>query len=284
MDISRTSLINALPEKSRAQSDARSGATLSGPQKDHSHDPVIGSSLKTDVISISNAAKALHQAASSTSGKDQNDEAVKQTDKTKSPGVQLSEDDLKQVQELKQRDQEVRTHEAAHLAAAGKYATGGPSFDYKRGPDGKNYAVGGEVGIDTSPIANDPEATLQKAQQIRAAAQAPANPSAQDRQVAASASQMEAKARQEIAEQRLEGNEELVGKVESENSEPDVSTNSANGSNNAIGSNNSADNSNNAENAKTNNAVTQAAASAYKEIDAISQTNKTAEALIRLTA
>ena len=128
----------------------------------------------------------------------------KEVSGTSHSNSQLSEEDLKKVLELKQRDMEVRTHEAAHLAAAGKYATGGASFDYKRGPDGRNYAVAGEVGIDTSPIANDPHATLQKAQQIRAAAQAPANPSSQDRQVAASAAQMEAKARQEIAALSLE--------------------------------------------------------------------------------
>ena len=117
----------------------------------------------------------------------------------------LSEKELKQVSELKRRDTEVRAHEAAHLAAAGKYATGGASFDYKRGPDGKSYAVGGEVGIDTSPVPNDPQATLRKAQQIQAAAHAPANPSAQDRQVAASASAMAANARAEISQETIEG-------------------------------------------------------------------------------
>lgn len=119
----------------------------------------------------------------------------------------LDEAELKKVAELKRRDTEVRAHEAAHLAAAGKYATGAASFEYKRGPDGKSYAVGGEVGIDTSPIPNDPQATLRKAQQIQAAAHAPANPSAQDRQVAAQAAVMASEARAEIAQQKTEGNE-----------------------------------------------------------------------------
>ena len=120
--------------------------------------------------------------------------AVKQAEQA------LDEAELKKVSELKRRDTEVRAHEAAHLAAAGKYATGGASFDYKRGPDGKSYAVGGEVGIDTSPVPNDPKATLRKAQQIQAAAHAPANPSAQDRQVAAQASAMASQARAEISQ------------------------------------------------------------------------------------
>lgn len=113
----------------------------------------------------------------------------------------LSEEDHKKVQELKQRDREVRAHEAAHLAAAGRYATGGASFEYERGPDGKSYAVGGEVGIDTSPVPNDPQATIQKARIIKGAALAPADPSPTDRKVAAGAARMEAEARQEIFKQ-----------------------------------------------------------------------------------
>ena len=113
----------------------------------------------------------------------------------------LTEEELQQVAELKTRDQEVRAHEQAHIAAAGAYATGGPSFSYQKGPDGQRYAVGGEVGIDTSPVSGDPEATIQKAQQIRAAALAPASPSSQDQQVAAAATQMESQARAELSKQ-----------------------------------------------------------------------------------
>ena len=106
------------------------------------------------------------------------------------------------VDELKARDREVRAHEQAHVAAAGSYARGGPAYTYQRGPDGQNYAVGGEVSIDTSAIEGDPEATIRKAQVVRAAALAPADPSAQDRAVAAAATQMEAQARQDLQEQQ----------------------------------------------------------------------------------
>ena len=58
---------------------------------------------------------------------------------------QLSPDEEKQVEQLKRRDAEVRQHEQAHKAAAGQYASGGPSYDSQTGPDGKQYAVGGEV-------------------------------------------------------------------------------------------------------------------------------------------
>lgn len=115
----------------------------------------------------------------------------------------LSEQERTEVEQLQQRDQEVRTHEAAHKAAAGQYAKGGASFDYERGPDGQLYAVGGEVSIDTSKIPDNPEATLQKANQIRNAALAPAQPSTQDRAVAVEAAAMAAEAKAEIAKQGL---------------------------------------------------------------------------------
>lgn len=106
-----------------------------------------------------------------------------------------------QIQELAARDREVRAHEQAHAAVAGQYAKG-TSYTYQRGPDGVSYAIGGEVQIDTSPISGDPEATLRKAQQLRRAANAPADPSSQDARVAALAAQMELQARAELNEKR----------------------------------------------------------------------------------
>ncbi len=109
-----------------------------------------------------------------------------------------------EIEKLRKRDQEVRTHEQAHIAAAGGLAKGGATLSFQRGADGKQYAVGGEVNIDTSPVSGNPEATIQKAKQIRAAALAPANPSAQDRAVAASASALEAQAQQELQKEEQE--------------------------------------------------------------------------------
>ena len=113
-------------------------------------------------------------------------------------GKPLDEPQQKQVKELKDRDREVRQHEAAHLAAAGGNATGGPSYTYQKGPDGQQYAVGGEVNVDTSDE-KTPEATLRKMEQIQRAALAPAEPSGQDHSVAAAAAAKAAQARQEIA-------------------------------------------------------------------------------------
>lgn len=105
-----------------------------------------------------------------------------------------------EIKMLAARDREVRTHEQAHMAAGGQYA-GAATYQYQRGPNGVNYAVGGEVPISTSKEAT-PEATLRKAQIIRRAALAPAEPSPQDRKVAAMAMQMESAARTEIARER----------------------------------------------------------------------------------
>lgn len=131
----------------------------------------------------------------------QKDLALK-SDNSKSTGDKktggLSEADLKVVRELKQRDAEVRAHEAAHLAAAGGIATGGASFSYQQGPDGVRYAIGGEVNIDTSSVPGDPAASLRKADTIRRAALAPAEPSGPDLQVAASAAAMAARAQVEL--------------------------------------------------------------------------------------
>ena len=111
---------------------------------------------------------------------------------------QLTEEEQQQVEKLKQRDAEVRRHEQAHKTAAGGLATGGPTYQYETGPDGHRYAVGGEVNIDVSPE-DDPQKTIQKMQQVRRAALAPAQPSSQDRQVAARAAAEEQKARAELA-------------------------------------------------------------------------------------
>ena len=116
----------------------------------------------------------------------------------------LSDAEQREVQELKARDSEVRAHEQAHKAAGAGLAMTGPTYEYTQGPDGRRYAIGGEVGIDVSEIPNDPEATARKAQRIRAAALAPAEPSAQDRAVAAQAAAMGAQAQAEAAAQRRE--------------------------------------------------------------------------------
>ena len=123
-----------------------------------------------------------------------------------------------QVQDLVERDKEVRTHEQAHQSAGGEYASS-PTYQFTQGPDGKRYATGGEVQIDTSVVPGDPAATIAKMQQIRAAALAPAEPSAQDLAVARSAAASEAKARKELmAEQSAKSGGVLSAYMDKRNS------------------------------------------------------------------
>ena len=120
-----------------------------------------------------------------------------ETQETATNGQELSEEEKKAVKKLKEVDKKVRAHEQAHKSAGGGLVRGS-SFDEKTGPDGKKYVTGGEVQIDISEVPNNPRATVTKMEQVIRAALAPADPSAQDRMVAAKASAIAAEARTEL--------------------------------------------------------------------------------------
>ncbi len=126
--------------------------------------------------------------------------AVQESGKVRKSPIDLTDEERKIVTELKKRDQEVRRHERAHTAAAGPYG-GLPAYDLQQGPDGRLYAVGGEVSIDVKPL-KDPAATIAKEEIVIRAALAPANPSAQDHSVAAQARQLKAEAVSELNKEK----------------------------------------------------------------------------------
>jgi len=138
------------------------------------------------------------------------EDAAVEEKKSEKPLEDPSSSESKELRSLQVRDREVRAHEQAHLGAAGQYARGGANFTYQRGPDGKSYAVGGEVQIDVSPVANNPQATLAKADVIRRAALAPTTPSGQDRSVASQAGKMAIVARAELQKARTEKQSEAT--------------------------------------------------------------------------
>jgi hypothetical protein len=142
-------------------------------------------------------AKAPSSATDETSGagKESPEQAKARTE------AELLEAEQKQIADLAARDREVRAHEQAHAGVGGAH-TGGASYTYTRGPDGKRYATDGEVSVDTSAVPGDPAATLTKMDIVRRAALAPAEPSSQDLRVAAQAQATAAQARAELAEQR----------------------------------------------------------------------------------
>jgi len=183
-------LLNGFQQASSVQGVAsrRSTSTTKSDSSSSSQPTVAGAATNAATVSISPYSLQKSRAASSNN-----------TTKDAS-GKPLTESQQKEVKELKKLDTDVHAHEQAHLAAAGPYAKGGAHYDYQTGPDGLQYAVGGEVNIDTSKE-KDPKQALQKANAIRAAALAPSDPSGQDQSVAASATQMASEAQQEISSQ-----------------------------------------------------------------------------------
>lgn len=125
-------------------------------------------------------------------------------------GTPLAPEQVEQLEQLKQTDRAVRQHEMAHQTVGGAYA-GGASYDYEVGPDGKRYAVAGEVSIDYGPVPNDPKATIEKMQTVIAAALAPADPSPKDYQVAAQARQYLLEAKLDAAVQTSEMDQARAG-------------------------------------------------------------------------
>lgn len=123
---------------------------------------------------------------------------------------ELTPEEQKIVDDLKARDQEVRAHEQAHATIGGPYA-GSPQYVFEEGPDGREYAVSGEVAIDVSPIAGNPDATIRKMDIVIRAALAPAEPSNQDRAVAQTAQQQRIQAQIEKRELEKQKQEEESG-------------------------------------------------------------------------
>ncbi|TFH86685.1 SprA-related family protein [Billgrantia azerbaijanica] len=176
--------------------DAWQAANNTAPQVDGTRR--LGEPQRTDTSTESPEGKAPREASE---GKVNGGERA-----TKPNGETLSDAELRQLEQLKTTDQEVRRHELAHQVAGGQY-TGAASYEYQRGPDGQRYAVAGEVPIDYGPVPGDPRATIDKMQQVISAALAPADPSPKDHQVAATARQYLLTAQLELAQQQSEMNE-----------------------------------------------------------------------------
>lgn len=131
------------------------------------------------------------------------------------------------IAELKQRDAEVKIHEQAHASVGGQLA-GSPSYTFQTGPDGQKYAIGGEVQIDVSVVPDDPQATIDKMQQVKAAALAPAQPSGADRQIAAEATRNISAAQAELARAALQSQSEPAATSDTTD-EPELSFNEITG-------------------------------------------------------
>lgn len=144
----------------------------------------------------------VYNSRQATEKKDGEKSSEKEKSDSASNTQKLDPAEQQQVNQLQARDTTVRAHEAAHKAAGGGLA-GSASFSYQKGPDGKMYAIGGEVPISFKE-GSTPQETIANARQVVAAAMAPANPSPQDYAVASSARMMEMQAQQELVKKLQE--------------------------------------------------------------------------------
>lgn len=147
----------------------------------------------------------------------------------------LTDEQKTEVAQLRRRDAEVRAHEQAHAAVGGAYA-GAPRYEYEKGPDGQRYAVGGEVSIDTSPE-KSPQETITKMEIVKRAALAPAEPSPQDRKVAALADQQRLEAQAQLFEQRAAEQEARLAESDAAREKAKADAGSPNGQDTGGGGN-----------------------------------------------
>lgn len=91
------------------------------------------------------------------------------------------EDFARVLDKFRNKDAETRNHEQAHASIG--HTTSPISYNYQAGPDGKMYAVGGSVRLDTS-IPDDPKAAAFKLDMIQKAALGVTNPSSADGAIA----------------------------------------------------------------------------------------------------
>jgi hypothetical protein len=134
--------------------------------------------------------------------KQQRQDAIRQQEQQSAQKAELAQ--AAQINQLSKRDAEVKSHEQAHASVGGAHAQS-PSFTYEKGPDGRRYAVDGEVQIDVSVVNGDAQATLNKMMKVYAAAMAPVQPSMADIRVAAEALQKMNEAREELSIERQQG-------------------------------------------------------------------------------
>ena len=197
---------------SNNQAALKAGLGASDQKHDQSHNGQFSENEDTVELS-SQAQKILLQA--------QKVQVEKTQEKSSAIGSahEYTPEEEQSLKSLKERDREVRAHEGAHQSAGGQFA-GAASYTYEVGVDGKRYAIGGEVAIDTSPVKGDLKATIDKFDKVIAAALAPAKPSGQDRQIAAAVIARRAKAIAELAAEKARASDEKINKSDDKNNDP----------------------------------------------------------------
>lgn len=203
---------NQTDKTNRGSSDDENSANGASSNDDINDEAIISD----EAVNLLASDKNKDEANTLPKDKSKSDEDPPKTDKSENSGTKTNDKDKitqeqqQEIAQLKARDAEVRTHEQAHIAAAAGLRTSAPSYDYETGPDGKKYAIGGEVNISFTR-SDDLQEDIQNAETMRAAALAPAQPSSQDLSVAKNADKIIEEDRQKLAEQ----------KTDESNAEPD---------------------------------------------------------------
>ncbi len=218
------------PTSNRATAPARVRPDRPAPPGD---DGGVSGIAPADRVSVSDEARARDAAPATRDARDSDTAAAPESAapeaKPRDPGERarpkegdgkLTPEQQEMIVRLRQRDAEVRAHEAAHQAVAGALG-GGASFTYQLGPDGRQYAVGGEVPIEIGG-GKTPQEMLSRARQVRAAALAPAKPSSQDLKVAASAAALETKVLADLRQQQVDKAAPKEKSKEAERQDPQV--------------------------------------------------------------
>lgn len=170
----------------------------SNAQKSGASATAQGIRLPEDQVTLSGIQPNTDSASSAKAASDPQapDKEPKPGEQTTPEGQSVEDPQVQQqVSRLKQIEEKVKAHEAAHKAVGGNLASSA-SYSYTQGPDGRSYITGGEVQIDMSG-GSTPQETISKMQQVIRAALAPSDPSGQDRAVAAQAASQMAQAQQE---------------------------------------------------------------------------------------
>lgn len=211
-----------LAEAARSAAQARTSATVEGDEEEESS----GGSENPLAEAASSAAKALWgndeeaDDDGATNAADEARAAAPDLVRTASNGsddddVELSAAEKRKLDEMQQRDREVRQQEQSQATSA--QFTGPVRYEYRMGPDGKLYAVEGSAPIDVRPVEGDPVATLRKMEAVERAARSSAEPSIADQHVVTEAARLAQRARAELAASRYGESRDVVDVRQAEN-------------------------------------------------------------------
>ncbi len=156
---------NLIPALKNTESNARSGGRTDRDAANEQQSAVgepVSAEVKSEVGAVSNESARDSSVATQSAAQRARSGVAAESELTSAKRQVISE--------LAARDREVRDHEAAHTNTGGRF-TGASSFTYERGPNGRNYAVAGEVSIQVSSSAiESPQDAVERVQAVRRAA------------------------------------------------------------------------------------------------------------------